>query len=55
MEALLSGISLLLFFVLFLIACAPAWPYSRTWGYGPYGTVGAGTLIMLWLVLSGRV
>lgn len=51
---LLQGISLLLFMVLLLVASVPAWPYSRTWGYGPSGTVGAGVIVMLWLVLTGQ-
>ncbi|WP_322059047.1 DUF3309 family protein [Paraburkholderia sp. J63] len=51
----MHGIYLLLFMVLLLLACVPAWPYSRTWGYGPAGTVGAGVIVMLWLVLNGRV
>lgn len=51
----MHGIYLLLFMVLLLLACVPAWPYSRTWGYGPSGTVGAGVIVMLWLVLNGRV
>lgn len=55
MGGLLRGISLLLFLVLLLVASAPAWPYSRTWGYGLSGTVGAGVIVMLWLVLSGQV
>ncbi|CAM2182143.1 hypothetical protein PSAC2689_40344 [Paraburkholderia sacchari] len=54
-EGLLRGVSLLLFLVLLLVASVPAWPYSRTWGYGPSGTVGAGVIVMLWLVLTGRV
>ncbi|WP_421022810.1 DUF3309 domain-containing protein [Paraburkholderia sp. A1RO-5L] len=54
-EGPLRGISLLLFLVLLLVASVPAWPYSRTWGYGPSGTVGAGVIVMLWLVLTGQV
>ncbi|HKT96917.1 MAG TPA: DUF3309 family protein [Paraburkholderia sp.] len=51
----MRGISLLLFLVLLLVASVPAWPYSRTWGFGPSGTVGAGVIVMLWLVLTGQV
>ncbi|MFD1558860.1 DUF3309 family protein [Paraburkholderia silviterrae] len=51
----MHGISLLLFLDLLLVASVPAWPYSRTWGYGPSGTVGAGLIVMLWLVLTGQV
>jgi low affinity Fe/Cu permease len=42
---------LLLILLLLLIGSAPAWPYSRNWGYTPAGGLGAVLLIVLVLVL----
>jgi len=47
-------ILLILLFVL-LFASVPAWPYSRSWGYGPSGTLGTVAVIVLVLVLLGYV
>ena len=41
-------------FVLLLLVLAPAWPYSRRWGYYPSGTLGAVVLVVIALVLLGR-
>jgi hypothetical protein len=46
---------LLILLVVLLIAAAPAWPYSRGWGYYPSGTLGTVLLILLILVLLGRI
>jgi hypothetical protein len=45
---------LLLIFVL-LFASAPAWPYSRGWGYYPSGGLGTVLLILILLMLLGYV
>jgi hypothetical protein len=34
---------------------APAWPYSRGWGYYPTGGLGLVLVIVLVLVLLGRL
>ena len=49
------GMLLLIVLVLFLIGAIPAWPYSRTWGYGPSGGLGVLLLIVLVLVFAGRI
>ena len=45
---------LILLVVVLLLALAPAWPYSRNWGYYPSGTLGAVLLVLLALVLLGH-
>ena len=49
-EALIIIIILLL-----LVGAAPAWPYSRGWGYYPSGGLGLVLLIVIILVLLGYV
>lgn len=41
--------------VLMLLGAIPAWPHSRSWGYGPSGGLGLVVLILLILVLTGRI
>jgi Protein of unknown function (DUF3309) len=41
--------------VLMLIGAIPAWPHSRSWGYGPSGGLGLIVLILLILLLTGRI
>jgi Protein of unknown function (DUF3309) len=41
--------------VLMLIGALPAWPHSRSWGYGPSGGLGLIVFILVILVLSGRL
>ena len=41
--------------VLMLLGVIPAWPHSRSWGYGPSGGVGLVLLILLILILTGRL
>ncbi|MBU1211214.1 MAG: DUF3309 domain-containing protein [Alphaproteobacteria bacterium] len=49
------GTVLLIVLVLLLIGAAPAWPYSRNWGYGPSGLLGTLLVIVLILAVLGRV
>jgi hypothetical protein len=49
------GTILLVILVLLLIGAIPTWPYSRSWGYAPTGTIGTILLIVLVLVLLGRI
>jgi flagellin-like protein len=37
--------------VLVLLGAVPAWPHSRSWGYGPSGIVGVLLAIMIVLAL----
>lgn len=51
---MLSAI-LILLVILLLIGALPAWPYSRSWGYGPTGGLGLIVLIVVIFVLLGYV
>ncbi|MFN7939835.1 MAG: DUF3309 family protein [Bryobacteraceae bacterium] len=44
---------LLIVLVVLLFASAPAWPYSRGWGYYPSGGLGAILLIILLMMVFG--
>ncbi|MGZ5195749.1 MAG: DUF3309 family protein [Ramlibacter sp.] len=46
---------LLIVLVLILIGVIPAWPHSKSWGYGPSGGVGLIVVILLVLLLMGRL
>jgi hypothetical protein len=49
------GTILLIVLVLALLGVFPAWPHSRSWGYGPSGIVGVLLVIVLVLFLLGRL
>ncbi len=44
---------LLIVVVLALVGSAPAWPYSRSWGYYPSGGFGLVLVVLLVLFLTG--
>jgi hypothetical protein len=44
---------LLLILIILILAVAPAWPYSRGWGYYPSGGLGTILLIVVVLMLLG--
>jgi hypothetical protein len=46
---------LIVLVVLMLLGVIPAWPHSRSWGYGPSGGLGLVLLILLILLLTGRL
>src|SRR5262249_45692777 len=46
---------LLLILVVLALAAVPAWPYSRSWGYYPSGTLGTILVIVLIMMLLGLV
>lgn len=46
---------LLIVLIVLLFGAAPAWPYSRSWGYYPSGTLGMILLIVLLMMLFGYV
>lgn len=54
-EATNMGLLLLIVLVLLLIGGIPRWNYSRNWGYGPSGVVGAILVVVLILVLLGFI
>jgi hypothetical protein len=45
---------LLIVLILLLIGAVPAWPHSRSWGYGPSGILGLLLIVILILALTGR-
>jgi hypothetical protein len=49
------GPILLILLILLLIGALPAWPHSKSWGYGPTGGIGLVVVIVLILVLTGRI
>ncbi len=51
---MLSSI-LLVILILMLVGALPAWPHSRSWGYGPTGGLGLLVVILLVLVLMERI
>ena len=46
---------LLILVILLLIGAVPAWPHSRSWGYGPSGLLGVVLVILIILLLMGRL
>ena len=49
------GTILLIVLALMLIGAIPAWPHSRSWGYGPSGGLELILIIVLVLLLTGRL
>ncbi|NPU93683.1 MAG: DUF3309 domain-containing protein [Gammaproteobacteria bacterium] len=49
------GTILLVILILLLVGAIPAWPHSRSWGYGPSGGLGVVVLILIVLLLLGRI
>lgn len=49
------GTILLIVLILMLIGVVPAWPHSRSWGYGPSGGLGLVVIIIIVLLLMGRL
>jgi len=48
-------ILLIIILLVLAVGSAPAWPYSRGWGYYPSGGLGAVLLILLILYLLGMI
>ncbi len=49
------GWIILLILILLLVGGLPAWPYSRSWGYGPSGLLGAIVIIFLLLLIFNAI
>jgi hypothetical protein len=49
------GTILLIILILALVGVIPAWPHSRSWGYGPSGGIGLIVLILVILFLLGKI
>jgi hypothetical protein len=45
------GLILLIILLLLLMGAAPAWPYSRSWGYGPSGLLSLLLVVLIVLLL----
>ena len=41
--------------ILLLVATAPAWPYSKSWGFYPSGGVGAILVLTIVLLFLNRI
>jgi len=46
---------LLVFLIVLLLGALPTWPYSRSWGYYPSGTLTLVLVILLVLMLMGHI
>jgi hypothetical protein len=46
---------LLVVLILLLVGALPAWPHSKSWGYGPSGITGVIVIILIILLLTGRI
>jgi hypothetical protein len=49
------GTILIVILVLLLLGAIPAWPHSRSWGYGPSGGLGLILVILVVLYLMGKL
>jgi hypothetical protein len=49
------GTVLVVVLILALLGALPAWPHSRSWGYGPSGGLGLVVLILIVLLLLGHI
>jgi len=48
------GTILIIVLLLLVLGAWPTWPYSRSWGYYPSGTLGLIVIIVIVLAISGR-
>lgn len=46
---------LIVILIVALVGGLPSWGYSRSWGYGPSGILGAILVVVLVLMLLGRL
>jgi len=51
----MRGTILIAIVILFLLGALPAWPHSRSWGYGPSGGLGLIVVVLVVLLLMGRL
>lgn len=49
------GTIFLIVLILMLLGAMPAWPYSRSWGYGPSGGIGVVAVVLIILLLLGAL
>lgn len=46
---------LIIVLILLLLGAIPAWPHSRSWGYGPSGLLGLVLVVVIVLFLLGML
>ena len=49
------GTILIIVLLLMLFGAFPAWPHSRSWGYGPSGALGLVLIVIVVLLVTGRI
>ena len=49
------GLILLILLIFLIIFALPTWPYSRGWGYGPFGIVSILLIVLLILILANII
>jgi uncharacterized protein DUF3309 len=49
------GTILIVLLILALVGAFPRWGHSRSWGYGPSGTLGVLLVVILVLALTGNI
>lgn len=49
------SVILIVLLVMLLAGTVPAYPYSRSWGYGPSGVVGLLLVVLLILLILGKI
>jgi hypothetical protein len=49
------GTILLILLIFMLIGAVPAWPYSRSWGYGPSGITTILLIVLVFALATGRI
>ena len=49
------GMILLIVLILAVLGVIPAWPHSRSWGYGPSGAGGLLVIILVVLLATGSL
>lgn len=46
---------LIVVLLIILLGALPTWPYSRSWGYYPFGGVGVVLVVIIILLLLGII
>ena len=49
------GLLLLIIVIVLIAGSVPSWPYSRSWGYYPSGTLTVVLIVVIVLILMGRL
>ena len=49
------GTILIIVLLLMLFGAFPAWPHSRSWGYGPSGALSLVVIVIVVLLVTGRI